>query len=259
MKREYNCDYIRELFNDFYCYLCTKYGFDVKASIKTNFEFYKKEFLHKPFNIKNIINIPHSTVGFYNAIDNEITIFMKKEFCNYRMYPVLLHVLAHEYRHKLQIFDEQSIRDLFLFYIEHVVSHFDHNYYISNHDTFYMEIDADKWGLDELNCFIKDDINEFNDFVNNDLEKRNKKYDPSSMFDSFNSVIGRITNNYVGIWGLVDFSLHGFSGENQKKIMSIISDLYNHNGKLSVSPYNIGNLDPELRDIITNSKCYSKR
>ena len=258
MKKEIKKGYIKELFNEFCNYLCNKYDLDIKASLKTYPEYYKKEIFHKPLRfLKRELLLPFNNLGFYNYIDDEIVVFLKKELCNNESIPILLHVLSHELRHKMQVENEQSIYDMFIFYMEDIISYYEHNYYIKNHDLFYSEIDADKWGLNELREFDeKMKNNKHNESLSKNIDKRIRLFDPSITFDTFNKIIPKISSNYYSIWEFLEISMNKYNDNNKRKVINIMKLLYNYEGKLIVNPYNINELDNNIKGIVTNSITY---
>ncbi len=173
---------------------------DFDLHILSKEEYYQYAMDDKEFldcSVKDIIellSVPFNAKGWYGYKSDEV--FLLYDVKNIlRDFQFSFISLLHECRHKYQEehFDNYSKYQRFLFYIEHIIMNADYKYYLKNHDSFLIEIDADLFALDNALPYVngkKKYIKQsyFDRYRDNSLINF-KLYDDIELFDYYCSIV----------------------------------------------------------------------
>ncbi len=257
------CD-IYKKFDHYKNYLSEKYNIAIDAHLCSSLDFVKKVFISNRFSLQKLIQsykVVNNNLGNYCYEDKSIYITLNHKISKVITIEEILHILTHEFRHRMQ--DDfrcnYSNLELFIYFMENFMCTYDKKFYKIYHDYLFVEYDANIFGINELLEYSKENHDldsNFLKFLKECLNRNNILYDESFLFDRFATLLKRLAKDDINMWKYIDIVIKDYPRKDKEIIVEYLHKLFNYNGIFDIKYYEVLELDDGFKKMIFNSNVF---
>ena len=250
----YTIEYLKKLFEIIIQEEESTNNIKIKGNIFTLGEYYKSSLLKenlkitKPINSLNHLTAPIRFGGWFNKSDKTTIVIINKmyeymEAISTSSLTNLIHKIYHELRHRYQdeFMKNANKYTEFFIMLEKIIIINDPAYYRLNHDSFLIEIDADKNAINKTENLLKkkniidEDSKKYINEVNKSINERSILYNSINMFEKFHFILeGKVKKHKKNSENPLNDSIielnSNTDSQEYNSIKRVLSYIYNQDG-----------------------------
>lgn len=250
----YTIEYLKKLFEIIIQEEESTNNIKIKGNIFTLGEYYKSSLLKenlkitKPINSLNHLTAPIRFGGWFNKSDKTTIVIINKmyeymEAISTSSLTNLIHKIYHELRHRYQdeFMKNANKYTEFFIMLEKIIIINDPAYYRLNHDSFLIEIDADKNAINKTETLLKkkniidEDSKKYINEVNKSINERSILYNSINMFEKFHFILeGKVKKHKKNSENPLNDSIielnSNTNSQEYNSIKRVLSYIYNQDG-----------------------------
>ena len=250
----YTIEYLKKLFEIIIQEEESTNNIKIKGNIFTLGEYYKSSLLKenlkitKPINSLNHLTAPIRFGGWFNKSDKTTIVIINKmyeymEAISTSSLTNLIHKIYHELRHRYQdkFMKNANKYTEFFIILEKIIIINDPAYYRLNHDSFLIEIDADKNAINKTENLLKkkniidEDSKKYINEVNKSINERSILYNSINMFEKFHFILeGKVKKHKKNSENPLNDSIielnSNTDSQEYNSIKRVLSYIYNQDG-----------------------------
>ena len=250
----YTIEYLKKLFEIIIQEEESTNNIKIKGNIFTLGEYYKSSLLKenlkitKPINSLNHLTAPIRFGGWFNKSDKTTIVIINKmyeymEAISTSSLTHLIHKIYHELRHRYQdeFMKNANKYTEFFIMLEKIIIINDPAYYRLNHDSFLIEIDADKNAINKTETLLKkkniidEDSKKYINEVNKSINERSILYNSINMFEKFHFILeGKVKKHKKNSENPLNDSIielnSNTNSQEYNSIKRVLSYIYNQDG-----------------------------
>ena len=250
----YTIEYLKKLFEIIIQEEESTNNIKIKGNIFTLGEYYKSSLLKenlkitKPINSLNHLTAPIRFGGWFNKSDKTTIVIINKmyeymEAISTSSLTHLIHKIYHELRHRYQdeFMKNANKYTEFFIMLEKIIIINDPAYYRLNHDSFLIEIDADKNAINKTENLLKkkniidEDSKKYINEVNKSINERSILYNSINMFEKFHFILeGKVKKHKKNSENPLNDSIielnSNTDSQEYNSIKRVLSYIYNQDG-----------------------------